>query len=311
MISPATTEETTTVLTTVSATTETTASVMTLADAVLYGDFIGNDYSPTYNLYSGTTTVSYRIMLAAGSDDYSWTYNYTAEIDGEVLCEEAGLTTDNRTECFIEITDDSGLPLGHLILTVTDENGQTVSVGECDLANETEAVRLSRPEDLQVEFDENGSCAIPRTDLIFTIPEGFEEANRLYGEALRRSGDRDFADSFIFDICDDNGYEIGLTYLGDLDFQSPRTINAVSSAVENRVIDIDQQNRAREAYVMPYEMDGRQCDAYIIELPLENGGTMYYTVFPVGNRDIAYVIVAITDSSCPPQTVLGTVTASE
>ena len=111
----------------------TTAPKLALSGVVESGEFDGKEFNLTTGHYKDTKEIVYKVYLQSIAKEYKITYSYAATVDGVQIDKKDNLEVINSDVIEIVIKSEELIPEGHLVVTVMDEDGHEVSVGECDV----------------------------------------------------------------------------------------------------------------------------------------------------------------------------------
>ncbi|MBQ7274149.1 MAG: hypothetical protein IJR15_01710 [Clostridiales bacterium] len=176
-------------------------------------------------------------------------------------------------------------PTQEFTFTVYDPNG----------TEETEEYvprERSIPEDdefSKFSFEEDGTCILPGTQILFTLPPSYsiEEDTARVSEGIGGPGDER---RFLFAAADDDVGYIYVIYMGPYNFMNSSLQDQASDMIDSMNESHIQDGGYTNVYTIDFEMDGHDCEAYGVLALYSNYPEFTQIAFLVGDHDTAYYV---------------------
>lgn len=268
------------------------ASKRLVSDYLMGTSFRGNTFKRSHGYYEDVTAIDLAVYFYSGASEFDWTYSYTASIDGNVIASEENLTPEDPSEIAVRIESEERFPEGHLVITVTDGNGNEIAVGECDITQTEERVieRRVPPQNIPM-YTEAGTYSLPGIEYDLTIPENYT----VWDEYHPNNGsDMPTTLTLICDVHDDDhDTDMSVAYLEGYSYQDPQVAGASSvtisyMAAAYELDDIEYTRDSVDIMIgdIPTTVD------YIISYP-ESDDVNFIFSFPFGDDDSSYYMICI------------------
>lgn len=184
---------------------------------------------------------------------------------------------------------------GALEPTPTTTQGFTFTVYDPNVPEETEEyVPQERSVATDDEFDkfafeDDNTCMLPGTNIRFTLPSDYTivDDNDRFFEGVGGEGDDRIP---LFVATDDDVGEILVIYMGPYNFMNSSFQEQASDVIDrNNEWHLENGGYTNE-YTIPFQMSGRDCEAYGVLALYSNYPEFTQLAFLVGDHDSAYYV---------------------
>lgn len=193
-------------------------------------------------------------------------------------------------------SSDEPAETGALEVTPTTTQGFTFTVYDPNAteATETEYVPQERSVATDDDFDKFGfeddnTCILPGTNIRFTLPPSYtleDDSNRFYEEI----GGEDDERIPLFAAIDDDVGEIYVIYMGPYNFMNSALQDQASDVIDRYDAWHHEDGGYTNVYTVPFEMNGRDCEAYGVLALYSDYPEFTQFAFLVGDHDSAYYV---------------------
>ena len=192
-------------------------------------------------------------------------------------------------------SSDEPVETGSLTLTTTATQGFTFTVYD---PNATEPTEETTPPERSVatfddfdkfSFEEDNTCVLPGTNIRFTLPDSYtlvDDSDRFF-ETFGSEGDERIP---LFAATDDDVGEIYVVYMGPYNFMNSSLQEEASSVIDRFDGYHHEDGGYTNVYTIPYEMNGRDCEAYGVLALYSDYPEFTQIAFLVGDHDSAYYV---------------------
>ena len=138
-------------------------------------------------------------------------------------------------------------------------------------------------------FEDDNTCILPGTNIMFTMPDGYEfldESDRMYSDL---NGD-DTERRFLFGAEDDDVGCIYVIYMGPYNFMNTGLQESASDVIDRFNEQHLENGGYTNVYTVSFEMDGRECEAYGVLALYYDYPEFTQLAFLVGDHDTAYYV---------------------
>ena len=273
------------------ATTETSEPDELLSDYLMGMNFRGDAYNIVDNQYEDVTKIDLGISFYSGAGERTWHYSYVATIDDQEIAREENIELSDSTEISINIFDDNRFFEGHLVITVTDEYGNEIAVGECDIVR-TPDPTIADVSDFRIT--DHDTYHFPGTDLDITVDDRFEVLDPSQTVEIGEEGEEPDI-TYEYEVLTEVGnfysdeYEtyFSIQYVGRYDCQSAYVQNSSLTVMEGMSQIFDQGGIENEIRWFNADIAGQESTIYY--MTIWNDDTVIVAFdFHFGDEDTTY-----------------------
>ena len=275
---------------------ETTNDKLQLSKFIDHGSF-GGSYDADKGRYKDAWQINYDLELIPDAAYKVWKDSYVATLDGEVIASESDIDAPFTSVFRIEMTFDEPVETGHFVITIYDDEGTAVNVGECEIYK-TPPATVADFTDYTVNSSE--SFVLPGTEITFTLPDCFTLSD-VYLDDPTAAANPEILDTLVLYAEYDSDEELYagcgmlINYVGKGDLEEYNVEEQLGLATRNRRERYDAHGLEYTEDMTSFEIGGYECLAAsttTVPGPDQGDPVTAVTLF-VGDYDTIYLITAM------------------